>query len=1135
MAAIIGALPLALPVTNVVQAAASTTVAFYSMDEAPAATALADSSGNGRTGTIGADVIKGVQFDGATGHRYPWVPTAQPPTHPEHLDRIPDATSLDPGTSDYAITVRYRTTENFGNVLQKGQNGTVGGYWKFEAPQGIVTCLFKGESGAQRAVGSVTALNDGAWHTVRCERTSTALTMFVDGAQRSRLAGTMGNISNSREITIAGKGVCDQIVVTCDYFVGDIDYVRIEKGSGGPANVAPTAAFTPSCVGLICSFSGDESTDPDGAVQTYAWTFGDGGTGAFATPNHTYATPGTYAVSLTVTDDRNGTDTVSHDVVIAPANEIISFVGLASTAGNFSTHTAVVPSSVQPGDALLMFFADNNNATIGVPTGVTGWVQLDSITGGFGTTRVYRKIAAAGDAGTTVRIPLSKQAKGSLIVAAYRGTNQGNPIAAFARSADATSTATRTTPFANVAAAQSWGVSYWMHGDNASTSLTGPAAATPRGGGTQTGSGRVTTLLADSNASLPAGPYGGLAATGAAASTTSSTWTIILGPDTGPVANVAPTAGFTSSCLDFNCSFDSSASSDSDGVIQSRTWDFGDGGTSTSTNPNHMYVDPGTYTVSLTVTDDDLAASNPASGSVTVPHQPPTNVISYVGGATQNAGASSFTVNVPAAVQPGDGLLLFLAANSTTNVSNPTGVTGWQSVGTVTAGALRSRVWRKVAVAGDAGAAVSVTLTASSKAGFTVLAYRGTSTTDPIATAVSAPLTTNSASRTSPVANVSGTQSWAISYWSHMDSISSALTPPAGVTSREGGTQTSANRVTSLIADSDGLVPTGTYGGLTAMAPAASSVGTAWTIVLAPLAGPLPNVPPTAAFTSSCVQFDCTFSSAGSSDSDGTITGYLWVFGDSSTSTDANPVHPYVDANTYPVTLIVTDDDLATSNTASGSVTVPVTTPVDVITFVGQASSNLNAVSHTVRIPVAVQAGDGLLLFFSENTTATITDPAGWTVLDTVVAGGTTTRVWRKVAVAGDANTNVTIPVSAISKAGLTVAAYRGTSNGDPVASFVRAGFTTSSTTRATPVATVTGSQSWALSYWTHKDSASDALIPPSGVTVRASGSQTSGGRITTLIADSGALVATGTYGGLSATAAAASTAGSAWTIVLAP
>ena len=38
------------------------------------------------------------------------------------------------------------------------------------------------------------------------------------------------------------------------------------------------------------------------------------------------------------------------------------------------------------------------------------------------------------------------------------------------------------------------------------------------------------------------------------------------------------------------------------GTITSWSWDFGDGSTSLQQNPSHTYTNPGTYTVSLTVT-----------------------------------------------------------------------------------------------------------------------------------------------------------------------------------------------------------------------------------------------------------------------------------------------------------------------------------------------------------------------------------------------------------------------------------------------------------------------------------------------------------------------------------------------------
>ena len=80
--------------------------------------------------------------------------------------------------------------------------------------------------------------------------------------------------------------------------------------------------------------------------------------------------------------------------------------------------------------------------------------------------------------------------------------------------------------------------------------------------------------------------------------------------------NNAPTAAFTFTTTGLQASF-TDGSSDSDGTIAGWDWDFGDGNTSTGQNPDVTYAANGTYTVTLTVTDD-MGATGSTSQQVTV-------------------------------------------------------------------------------------------------------------------------------------------------------------------------------------------------------------------------------------------------------------------------------------------------------------------------------------------------------------------------------------------------------------------------------------------------------------------------------------------------------------------------------------
>ncbi|WP_239514385.1 lamin tail domain-containing protein [Streptosporangium sp. 'caverna'] len=84
----------------------------------------------------------------------------------------------------------------------------------------------------------------------------------------------------------------------------------------------------------------------------------------------------------------------------------------------------------------------------------------------------------------------------------------------------------------------------------------------------------------------------------------------------GGGTNQPPTAAFTRSCTNLTCTF-TDGSTDADGTIAGRSWTFGDGRTSTATNPSVTYAAAGTYPVRLTVTDNG-GATHTTTQNVTV-------------------------------------------------------------------------------------------------------------------------------------------------------------------------------------------------------------------------------------------------------------------------------------------------------------------------------------------------------------------------------------------------------------------------------------------------------------------------------------------------------------------------------------
>jgi PKD repeat protein len=131
---------------------------------------------------------------------------------------------------------------------------------------------------------------------------------------------------------------------------------------------------------LSGSFDASDSQDPDGSITSYDWDFGDGSLhGSGQTATHTYATPGPYTVTLTVTDNDGATDSVSHDVT--------------ATSGTPTT-SVIVPSG-----SVWSWKFDNNPlpGNWSSPTfDASGWSSGPAVLG-FGPSSVVTKIDTFSD------------------------------------------------------------------------------------------------------------------------------------------------------------------------------------------------------------------------------------------------------------------------------------------------------------------------------------------------------------------------------------------------------------------------------------------------------------------------------------------------------------------------------------------------------------------------------------------------------------------------------------------------------------------------------------------------------------------------------------------------------------------
>lgn len=292
-------------------------------------------------------------------------------------------------------------------------------------------------------------------------------------------------------------------------------------------------------------------------------------------------------------------------------------------------------------------------------------------------------------------------------------------------------------------------------------------------------------------------------------------------------------------------------------------WDFGDGGAGAERNPTHDYADGGSYTVRLTATDNDGLASN-ATRAVSITHVAPLAAFGFSPPTPDPGEPVSFTDASAHPNAPVDSLTNWawdFGDGNTSAERHPMHVFDVQGLYDV-----------RLTVTDDDGLSASVNVRV-------------------------------------PVGNLPPVPAWSHDPQLPTDletvDFTDASTDPDGTIAAWlwdfGDGSTSVEQHAQHRFADDGLYTVSLT--VTDNLGASASLAKALEVL---------NVPPTAGFTYSpahvAVGDEVQFTDA-STDPDGGIVGWLWDFGDGTTSALQHPTHSYVDGGDYDVTLTVTDDD----------------------------------------------------------------------------------------------------------------------------------------------------------------------------------------------------------------------------------
>ena len=364
-----------------------------------------------------------------------------------------------------------------------------------------------------------------------------------------------------------------------------------------PIAGTPTASFVisplPVGQGVAVTFDASASTPGTGAsaITSFAWNFGDGGTGAGQTVSHAFSTAATFNVTLTVTNDRG---------LSASVSQTVSVSGVATPKADF----VISPTAPQVNQTVV-FNADISTAATGHNLVTFNWNFGDGSTASglvvshaFASGGSYNVVlSVADDVGQKNTVAKTVAVAGG----GGGGGGAGAPTAAFVFS-PASPQVNQTLFFdatQSRAAAGHSIVSYaWNFGDG--QSLTAAVPTTSHAYAAAATYNVVMTVTDD------------------VGQVNSATQQVAVSAGAGSLTadfTFSPTSPVSGALVSFNANLSTPLTS-----ITAFDWDFGDGTIINNGGMviNHSYNTPvgATYTVRLTVHD---TAGRTATGTKTVP------------------------------------------------------------------------------------------------------------------------------------------------------------------------------------------------------------------------------------------------------------------------------------------------------------------------------------------------------------------------------------------------------------------------------------------------------------------------------------------------------------------------------------